>query len=341
MTMIDTSDMWQLLPRRVRRFPADLGVVIALVLVTVGVVRAGGVWTPVRLSFGFLFLFFLPGYSLVAVLFPEASGNRESDGGDEGDGTSTGFPRRIDGIERITLSIAVSLAVVPLIGYLVSYSPWGLNLDPSLLAIGGFTIVCALAGAVRQWTLPESDRFSVPIEDAYARFTPDVSTVTSHVRPLNVLLVVSLVVATAGIVYTTTTPRSDERFTEFYLGTKNASGSTVTDAYPKNFTAGDAKHLRVGIGNHEYERSNYTVVVLLQRVKRNNGSTRVTAERRLDRFHVSAGQGQTVVENRSLEPTMTGERLRLQFLLYRGAAPASPSAKNAYRRTHLWIRVHQ
>jgi uncharacterized membrane protein len=39
---------------------------------------------------------------------------------------------------------------------------------------------------------------------------------------------------------------------------------------------------------------------------------------------------------------MTGEELRLTFLLYRGAAsevPASPDPDGAYRSVHLWIDV--
>jgi hypothetical protein len=38
---------------------------------------------------------------------------------------------------------------------------------------------------------------------------------------------------------------------------------------------------------------------------------------------------------------MTGERLRLTYLLYRGAPPQTPTTDNAYRELHLWVNVTQ
>ncbi len=339
--MIDKSTAWLLLPKPVRRFPADLAFVVALVILACGVVLAGGgVWTPFRLVFGFLFLFFLPGYAVVAALFPETARESRTDDGrsDEADAIGrVSFSRRIDGVERLTLSVAASFAIAPLVGYLASYSPWGLTVGTALLSVGSVIVISAVVAAVRRWSLPESERFSVPYREGYARVKQNVSKDTLF-RPLNVVLVVSLVVASAGVVYTTT-PRSDEQFTEFYLATENETGHMVTADYPRNFTTGQAKSLHVGVQNNEYEPTNYTVVVLLQRVSERNGSATVTAERRLDQFSMEVEHGESAVRNRSIEPTMAGDRLRLVFLLYRGAPPPSPSMENAYRRTHLWVDV--
>ena len=38
---------------------------------------------------------------------------------------------------------------------------------------------------------------------------------------------------------------------------------------------------------------------------------------------------------------MTGERLRLAFLLYDGPVPAAPGVESAYRETHLWVNVSE
>jgi uncharacterized membrane protein len=38
-------------------------------------------------------------------------------------------------------------------------------------------------------------------------------------------------------------------------------------------------------------------------------------------------------------PTLTGQRLRLAYLLYRGSPPPDPTVENAYREVHLWINV--
>lgn len=36
---------------------------------------------------------------------------------------------------------------------------------------------------------------------------------------------------------------------------------------------------------------------------------------------------------------MTGDELRLQYLLYRGSPPATSTQSNAYREVHLWVNV--
>jgi uncharacterized membrane protein len=38
-------------------------------------------------------------------------------------------------------------------------------------------------------------------------------------------------------------------------------------------------------------------------------------------------------------PRTTGERLRLQYLLYLDDPPENPTAENAYRSVHHWVNV--
>lgn len=40
-----------------------------------------------------------------------------------------------------------------------------------------------------------------------------------------------------------------------------------------------------------------------------------------------------------ITPTMTGENLRLTYLLYKGDPPEEPTKENSYRDLHLWITV--
>src|SRR2546422_6641126 len=76
---------------------------------------------PVRVVFGLPFVLFFPGYALIAALFP-----RKQD---------------LDTIERIALSLGLSIAVVPLIGLGLNYSPWGIRLDPILVFITLFIVL--------------------------------------------------------------------------------------------------------------------------------------------------------------------------------------------------------
>jgi len=36
---------------------------------------------------------------------------------------------------------------------------------------------------------------------------------------------------------------------------------------------------------------------------------------------------------------MSGDRLRVAYLLYRGSVPDDPDVANAYRELHLWINA--
>jgi uncharacterized membrane protein len=135
-------------------------------------------------------------------------------------------------------------------------------------------------------------------------------------------------------------PSEGEAFTEFYLLTENDSGGLVAADYPANFTQGEGEPLVVGIENNEGEPIEYTVVVSLQRVERvGNNTTRVIGERELRRFRAQVAPNETWRRSHALRPTMSGNRLRVAYLLYRGSVPDDPGVANAYRELHLWINA--
>jgi len=81
---------------------------------------------------------FLPGYSLIATLFPR-----------KGD---------LDAIERIALNFGLSIAITPLLGLALNYTPFGIRLLPVLIVLSVFTISLALGAYVRRSMIPEEDR---------------------------------------------------------------------------------------------------------------------------------------------------------------------------------------
>ena len=95
----------------------------------------------VRIPLGLLMVLFVPGYSLIAALFPKRTD--------------------LDGIERLALSFGLSIAVVPLIGLGLNYTPWGIRLTPVVISLAIFAILMALAARLRRQSLPEEERFSV------------------------------------------------------------------------------------------------------------------------------------------------------------------------------------
>lgn len=342
--------LWLLLPRPLRDLPADLAAVLAGVGLTnlavfLPVVRE----TPLRIVFGLAFVLFLPGYAFIAALFHEAGespvGEPDAEQAiDEESPAHHRSDRGIDGIERVALSFGLSIAVVPLIGLVLNFTPWGIRLVPIVVSVSGFTVVCTAVAARRRWRLPPDERFAVPYRawlhaGREELFDPD----TRLDGALNALLVASILLAVGSVGYAVAVPKQGETFTEFYILTENESGVLVAANYPTEFQRGESKPVVIGVGNQEHQRMAYTVVVELQGVRivgANNTTVRVQEQVGLDRLRTgSLGHNATWRHRYAITPTMTGEELRLAFLLYRGKAPPRPTVNNSYRELHLWINV--
>ena len=122
---------------RFKSFPKDLAILILLTLLCMPFVLMPPLnETPIRILLGLPLVLFLPGYSLIAALFP-----RKAD---------------LDGLERTALSFGLSIAVVPLLGLALNYTPFGIRLSPVLVVLSVFTIVLAAVAYVRRafWRVP-------------------------------------------------------------------------------------------------------------------------------------------------------------------------------------------
>ena len=318
------------LPPSVRNLDFDLAALLALVLVTILAVSAPGVReTPLRAVVSYPFLLFAPGYAFVAALFPEAP---DTDG-------SASSGRTLSHLERVVLSLGSSVALVPLLGLVSDLTPWGLTLSPMLVALGSFTCLCVAIAAKRRAELPLKQRLRVGMDDGYQRLRRDVFPHETRTDAmLNVTLAVILLFATASVGYALVDQQKGEQYSELYLLTEGEE-KLVADDYPTEFTATESRSLVVGVGNHEQERTRYTVVTKLQRVRFEGQSVTVVEEEELDRFDTTLASDESVNQQRVLTPTLTGARLRLLFLLYKGEPPADPRADNAHLRSHLWVNV--
>lgn len=345
-----------LLPRQVRELPADLGAVLALVAATVAVIFLPVVDdSPVRVVVGLAFVLFVPGYAFVAMLFPEAGdppmGEEPTDTdadreGESGPGSGAGpvpnVDRGIDGVERVALSFGLSIAIVPLLGLALNFTPFGIRLVPIVVTLGGFSVIATVVAAWRRRQLPAEDRFRVPYRAWLAAARREVFDPPTRLdAALNVALALAVLLAASSVVYAIAVPPQGEQFSEFYLLTEDDEGELVADGYPESFTVGEPASLYVGIENNEYESVDYTVVVQLQRVEGEGNQSRVTDRVEVDRFSATADHNETWLEERSLAVggDLTGEDLRLTFLLYDGDVPAAPTRANAYRDLHLWVDV--
>ena len=86
-----------------------------------------------RYLFGSLFVLYLPGASLIELLYPK--------------------PSDLSQLERLALSIGLSLALVPLVGLLLNYTPWGIRLDPIFVSLSLLTLGLAAGAVARKYSL--------------------------------------------------------------------------------------------------------------------------------------------------------------------------------------------
>ncbi|QLH76862.1 DUF1616 domain-containing protein [Halosimplex rubrum] len=330
-----------LLPRQVRDLPGDLAAVFSFVaLANLAVVLPVVRNSPVRVALGLPFVLFVPGYALIAALFPEAGGSPAESAGENGDieEKSANDWSEIDGIERITLSFGLSIVVVPLVGLVLNFTPWGTRMVPVMLSVNGVTAVAAAAAARRRWALPKDERFTVPYRTWVAAgrrelFEPD----SRADAALNVLLVASVLLAAGSVTYAVGVPKQGESFTEFYLLTEDEEGDLIADEYPTNVTVGESAPVAVGVRNREHRSQNYTVVVEIQQIQHTNNETIVQGAREIERFGVALDHNETSQRSVRITPMTAGQRVRVAFMLYRGSPPADPGLDSAYRWTSLYV----
>lgn len=252
--------------------------------------------TVVRTVLGLLLVLFLPGYALIASLFPKKE--------------------NLDTIERLALSFGLSIAITPLIGLVLNYTPWGIRLDPILVSLTGITLLLCVVAIIRRRRIPEENLFMVDFEGFFRRFDTDFKGQSKINKILSTVLILSIIFAITTTAYIIVTPTEGESFTEFYILGPEGMASN----YPTNLTTGQEGNVIIGVVNHENENTDYHLIVtsdntvLLDQVLTLQDGEKVEIP-----FNFTAGE--------------TGER-KIEFILFK-----LPDNNNVYRSLHLWINI--
>lgn len=140
---------------------------------------------------------------------------------------------------------------------------------------------------------------------------------------LTVLLIISIIAASALTIYVIITPKKGEEFTEFYI--LDEAGKAAD--YPTSLSIGEEGEVIVGVVNREYENISY-----LFRAETEN---RTIGEKEIELAH-----------NETLEFPFTFSftasekgRKKLKFVLFKGNQSEGIGAAEPYRELHLWIDV--
>jgi len=251
--------------------------------------------SALRVILGLPFLLFFPGYTLIAALFPKKSD--------------------LDGIERVALSFGLSIAVVPLLGLGLNYTPWGIRLYPVLITVIAFILAMCIVTWVRRRRLPPDERFAISFEFNTVGWMGS----SKLDRALTVILALAILAAVGTLIYVISTPRVGEKFTEFYI---LGLGGKAAD-YPRELTVGQQASVIVGMVNREYGEMNYRVEVVVGGLKEKEVGPIALADKEKWEQEVS------------FSPSKAGDNQEVEFLLYKGAE-LTPS-----QELHLWIDVKE
>lgn len=104
---------------------------VMLTFLTIYVLPQNEPYIYLRYVLGSILVLYLPGQSLIEALYPKKE-----------DLTS---------LERFALSIGLSLALVPLVGLVLNYTPWGIRLNPIFTSISLLTLTLSVTATVRKY----------------------------------------------------------------------------------------------------------------------------------------------------------------------------------------------
>ncbi len=187
-----------------------------------------------RLPLGLAYLLFAPGYLLQAALFP-----RRDD---------------LDGVERLGLSLGLSVALIPLLALVLDNLPWGLRLGPVVIGQALLLLLLFLASVTRRRLLP-----------AEAVYAPDLRPrpgawwrgLASGERRLLLFAAVALLFAGLAAGWVFLVPSGAEFMTEFYM----LGPGGLAEDLPRQASPGEALSLTLGVTNRERAAGEYRLEI--------------------------------------------------------------------------------
>ena len=312
------------------KYPIDIVLCIICSFILIPIV----IWNLneiIRIIIGLPYIFFIPGYILLFCLFP----TKKTDIG-------------INIIERITLSIGFSIAIVSTIGFALNYTSSGIQLQTIYIYIFIFINGLGLLGIYRWKKLDLSERFKINFE------IPKLKSKNKIDLVLNLIIIFSIIIVITVATYALITPKQKEKTTEFYL-----LGSSVNSTnFTSNTTIGENYSVIIGVANHEYKTIDYTIEIWLINQSQPQNNTTIQNMWFVDK--ISTRLSHIDMDTKNIKKSQweypysfiinkTG-LFKLTFLLYKTQTDeyikdadykdiALEKINTSYRETHLWINI--
>ena len=303
-----------------RKIPADL-ILVLIWLAAAGLAIYLSIpeTLPLRVVLALPLMLVIPGYCVIAALFPK-----------NGD---------INLIERFVLSFGLSIAIVPLIGLGLNFTPWGIRLEPILLSVILFTLVMVLVAYYTRTGLPQDEQFRIHFASSAAAIQEEIIPAKKgrFDRILGIVLALAILVTIATAIFVIAVPREGEPFTEFFI----LGNNRTAENYPDQIIPGQRYPMFVGVGNHEYRTTRYTIEtwMLLTEFDNVTNTSQIRAMDPSERLSITLAHNQTSIIPYNFSVNKTGYN-RAEFLLFDENVPGfevtgSNRINASYRDLHL------
>ena len=256
----------------------------------------------IRLAIGVIFIFFVPGYWFQAVLFPWISD--------------------INAIERIGISLGLSVAVISLLALLLDLLPLGLRLWPILISEMGTTLLIALFATWQRMHLGVGQAYSIEL---YWRQNLCLKSQLGFERGILIFFAIILILPGVPLAWNIFASPPDSFMTEFYI----LNQEQKAENFPRSALPGETLQVYMGITNIEREERTYTVEVWVKDPW--NPDHRILVK---TYGPFSLRRGQTIEFPVKWEIPWAGQDMRVDFLLFLENQTEEP-----YRALRLFLDV--
>lgn len=248
----------------------------------------------IRTILGLPFVLLLPGYLLTTVLFPKAN--------------------NLEGLDRVALSMGLSIIIVPLIGLLLNYLSWGIRLLPMMFSLTVFNSILVVMGWRRRKKFPEEERFALTLEINFIKWSEK----TKETKAIHSALLITWLILFVTVLYILFSPKISDGFTEFYITGQDG----VAASYREQLQVGESEVVRAGVINNEHQKAIYKMEIrvdgdLIQTI------TPISLE------HLE--HWEETVSFKVAEPK---DAVKVEFLLFKDGQDTTP-----YRHLKLWVKV--
>lgn len=158
-----------------------------------------------RIILGLPYVLIVPGYLLTVVLFPKTD--------------------HLEDFARITLSVGLSIIIVPLIGLLHNYLSLAVDLLPLMFTLTVFNIALIVLGWFIRKKIPDDERFELTAEF-------DCSELIKKFKENTVIYTAMLITGLsiiAVLIFVISFPKDSVNFTEFYITEQDGTAADYTE----------------------------------------------------------------------------------------------------------------